>query len=151
MHLKKFLVNWGKTDSDLDAISRRDFDSSFVVFYPYAKVYGGIERNILALAEFIYIEMGRNLCLITFECDVFELLDAPSIRHIQLDKSSSYLARIMLLSLKISRLSLKTPILTFGQKGSFFLFLAGCTNYLLHYTDPPSLLSSSHDNRSHFR
>lgn len=148
-----FLKFTARSELDLNQlnIARRGYSSGFAVFYPYAKEYGGIERNILALADYVYAEMGQKLILVTFECEVPELLESPRIQHVQIGSSSNYLSRIITLRIKLSQISLGFPILTFGQKGGFFLFLSGCSNYILHYTDPPSLLSSFRDRRSFLR
>lgn len=117
-------------------------NDEYVVFYPYAHQYGGIERNIIALSSYIHRISRTRLRLVTFHCSVLELLECSDlvVDHVTLD-SSNYILRVIGLRLKLSSLSLTRPVFAFGQKAGFFLYLAGCKNYLFHFTDPPSLLT----------
>ena len=110
-----------------------------IIYYPYLLTFGGHERLILDLAEYYSNVHGTRLTLWTHELKLPVFRKSRDINCIVLG-GSSYLGRIRALKER-NRIESGHRILTFGIQGAFYLYLSGSSNYILHYTDPPSLLT----------
>lgn len=114
-----------------------------IIFYPHIGEYGGIERNIIALVNEIK-NRGQYPVLLCFydkinlsnysECTI----DTVFIEDHWNPFVKSYRLRKWIL--KNSDSILGSPFV-FGAKAGFYFGLAFLSGYVLHYTDPPSLLS----------
>ncbi|MCR9294632.1 MAG: glycosyltransferase [bacterium] len=111
-----------------------------VIIYPHIGEYGGIERNIIALAQVsssrgvepyvlcAYDRVGLNsdfLTTVEFGDNWNPFVKARRIRR----------------WLQKHRSELVGQPLFFGCKAGTYAAMAGERGYVLHYTDPPSLLS----------
>lgn len=116
-----------------------------VIFYPHIGEYGGIERNIIALATEI---KNRNL----------EPILLCYYDRINMKKHSGNILTTVVLGnhwnpfvkgLKLKRYfnqyqnEIQGMPFYFGAKAGFYGVLGFKNDYALHYTDPPSLVSNS--------
>lgn len=115
---------------------------SVIIFYPHIGEYGGIERNIIALADFVSSQ-GMSAILLCYYDHVGMDKFLSSLNVVLLEDSLNPFAKSqrLLKWFKVNSSSCIGNPLFFGAKAGFYGALAGMNNYVLHYTDPPSLLS----------
>lgn len=119
-------------------------DNLKVIFYPHIGEYGGIERNIIALAEEVNA-MGCKPILLCFYDNVGMGKLANNLCTIELkDHWNPFVkGRRLKKWFKENNRKISGQSLFFGTKASFYAYISGLNNYVLHYTDPPSLLSNA--------
>lgn len=119
---------------------------SIAIFYPHVGEHGGIERNIIALADSISAR-GLEALLVCFYDRVG--LANPNLRVVQLgDHWNPFVkARRVRKWVDEHRDSIVGMPLFFGCKAGFYAAMGNVSQYALHYTDPPSLLSGSNEKR----
>lgn len=114
-----------------------------VIVYPHIGEYGGIERNILALAEEI-TRRGFEPVLLCFYDNVnMQSLCKKLTVVILQDHWNPFLkaSRVRKWIMQNQK-SGKTMPLFFGGKAGFYAGMARLNFFALHYTDPPSLLGA---------
>ena len=110
-----------------------------IIFYPFVDAFGGIERNIISFISSI------NKRKINYEVVCFRNLinwkkynNKKSI-NIKILGGINIIDRIIKFKNYSKKANPIGKILCFGEKGSFFAYLAGIKNFTVHYTDPPQL------------
>jgi glycosyltransferase involved in cell wall biosynthesis len=115
-----------------------------IIVYPHIGEYGGIERNIVGLATEV-LRQGHIPVLLCY------------YDHIKMDQYVKGLVVVQLGDhwspfVKGKRLkdwilknqdSMRGMPFMFSSKAGFYAYLSGYRPYVLHYTDPPSLLAPS--------
>ncbi|TWJ00795.1 glycosyltransferase involved in cell wall biosynthesis [Mucilaginibacter frigoritolerans] len=114
-----------------------------IIFYPHIGEYGGIERNIIALASEI-IRNGHIPVLVCF----YDHINMPGYLDQLITVEIKDHWNPLVKSLRLKRWLkqnknelLGLPFFMGGKAGFYGAFFNN--NYILHYTDPPSLLSPS--------
>lgn len=116
-----------------------------VIFYPHIGEYGGIERNIIALANEIRDRDKLPVLLCFYDRINLSNYSEHPIDTIFIEDHwnpfvKSYRLRKWFLNNSNSILGLP---FVFGTKAGFYAGLAFLSDYALHYTDPPSLLTQN--------
>jgi glycosyltransferase involved in cell wall biosynthesis len=116
-----------------------------VIFYPHIGEYGGVERNIIALATEV-IRQGHIPVLVCFYDHInmpgyLDGLITVKLADHQVPFIKSYRIKRWLQQNNDDILGLP---LFFGGKAGFYGAIFN-SNYVLHYTDPPSLLSDGQE------
>ncbi len=119
-----------------------------VIFYP-AIEYGGIERNLIGLSDFLH-GLGFEATLACFQCvdpekNILRQRTTERPLKIQvLAGSKNPFSRARLLARYLADESRRTGFcpLLFSIKGAFFMGIRQEAPFILHYTDPPSLLGA---------
>jgi glycosyltransferase involved in cell wall biosynthesis len=112
-----------------------------IIFYPHIGEYGGIERNIIALATEV-IRNGQIPVLVCFydHINMSGYLNGLVTVKIK-DHWNPFVKSFRLMKwLKQNQSEIAGMPFFFGGKAGFYGAVFG-SNYVLHYTDPPSLLS----------
>ncbi len=114
-----------------------------IIFYPHIGEYGGIERNIIALATEV-LKKGHTPVLVCFydHINMSKYLDGlvtVQIGDHLIPFVKSFRIKKWLAQNKNEVVGL--PFFFGGKAGFYGAFFS--KNYVLHYTDPPSLLSSN--------
>ncbi len=119
------------------------------IFYARVHQYGGIERNILALAQSVSVN-GLTPVLICFEDKVDLHRESGGVLQVKVIGTDNILMRIW----RIRKVVTESAglVVCFGVWGGAFLSITGL-GYLLHYTDPPSVMPEivSWERRIRFR
>jgi glycosyltransferase involved in cell wall biosynthesis len=115
---------------------------NLVAFVPVMDNYGGIERNLIALSSFWH-RRGKTLEILCFRCrtDLQAFADHP-LFITALTESENPLLRAKLLAAHLERRYRETgclPLL-FGIKAAFYMGMVKRSPFVLHFTDPPSLI-----------
>lgn len=124
--------------------TERDIPSgAHLIFVPFIGAFGGVERLILGMARHLH-ELDTPHVIICFgdTIDFSSYADWPL--HVLVVKARrNTLAEGMALRhvLTSTRTRISGPILVFDLKGALYAWLAGYP-FVLHLTDPPSLLGS---------
>lgn len=123
---------------------------NIIIFYPHIGEYGGIERNIIALAQEIKNRKQKAILLCFYDKINLSKYAGFQIETICIKDHwnpfvKSY--RLRKWFRKNSSSILGNPFI-FGGKAGFYCGLAFLSDYALHYTDPPSLLSQSQHKKS---
>jgi len=113
-----------------------------VIFYPHIGEYGGIERNILALASEV-LEQGLNPLLLCFYDKIDMGSHLKGLQVCEIGDSSSPITKASMLAkwVKENQGSFAGDPFYFGGKAGFYPGITAGYPYVLHYTDPPSLLT----------
>ncbi|QMU27428.1 glycosyltransferase [Adhaeribacter radiodurans] len=114
-----------------------------IIFYPHIGEYGGIERNIIALAEEAS-RMKISPVLICYYDNIGISQYHNNLETILLgDHWNPFIKGLRLYNwFNKNRKLIKGLPLFFGGKAGFYATIARMKEYALHYTDPPSLLST---------
>ncbi len=113
-----------------------------VIFYPHIGEYGGIERNILGLS----IEISRQGFTPLLIC-FYDLIDIkqywPNLEVVVLnDHPNPFIKSRRLRNwLTKNKSQIKGLPLFFGNKAGFYAAILKLNSFVLHYTDPPSLVT----------
>ncbi|WP_338412935.1 glycosyltransferase family 4 protein [uncultured Sphaerotilus sp.] len=110
------------------------------IFYGRVRQYGGIERNILALAQ-VVAASGITPVLICFEDQVDLHRESGGVLQVKVIGSGNMLKRVLRIREIVAANANDSTslIICFGVWGGAFLSMTGL-GYLLHYTDPPSVM-----------
>jgi hypothetical protein len=121
--------------------------NKIAIFYPHIGEYGGIERNIIALATQID-KMGFKPVIICYYDFINLVTYYPGLEMIVLnDHWNPFIKAIRLKGwFNQNKHQLQGLPLFFGAKAGFYASLGRLVPYALHYTDPPSLLSNPINN-----
>ena len=125
-----------------------------VIFFPHIVQYGGIERNIIALSNEIK-NRGLDPILLCYYDRINMRKYSRNILDVMVlgDHCNPFVkgSRLKLWLNKHSDEILGIPFF-FGAKAGFYGVLSSNLDYVLHYTDPPSLLlnNSKKSNLKHF-
>lgn len=112
-----------------------------VIFYPHIGEYGGIERNVLALAEEIDRKGHRPVLVCYYDHIDMTGLFAKLERVILKDHWNPFLKAMRLRDwLQKNKKDIVGMPLFFGGKAGFYASISQANFFVLHYTDPPSLL-----------
>lgn len=122
--------------------------NKIVIFYPYIGEYGGIERNIIALADEC-LAMGFKPVMVCFHDKIQMEKWCPGMSVVQLGDGGSPFGKAKKVKqwLDVNRSEIAGLPFFFGGKAGFYGGLAAMGPYALHYTDPPSLLSKGPDRK----
>jgi glycosyltransferase involved in cell wall biosynthesis len=114
-----------------------------IIFYPHIGEYGGIERNIIALAIEIR-RRGMTPVLVCFYDHVGMERYEGNLEVVQLGDSRNPWSKAAKISKALADEidKIKGLPLFFGGKAGFYGGLDRKIPYVLHFTDPPSLLSA---------
>jgi glycosyltransferase involved in cell wall biosynthesis len=117
-------------------------NNKIIIFYPYIGEYGGIERNIIALAN-ESLAMGCEPVLLCFYDRIQMEKWGSGMSVVQLGDGGSPMAKAGKVRqwLDANRRDIRGLPFFFGGKAGFYGGLSKMGDYALHYTDPPSLLS----------
>lgn len=120
-------------------------DHGLIIFTPQIVAYGGIERNIIALSEYLNRRGLRHKVLCFYDKIGLSKYAGHPIKVVQLTGSRNPLVKAWILGrfLKADwQRTGKRPLL-FGIKGAFNMGIFHACPFVLHFTDPPSLISRS--------
>lgn len=115
-----------------------------VIFYPHVGEYGGIERNILALADYA-LSVGQVPVLVCYydHVGLDQYCTGLTIVKLQDHWNPMIKARRLRNWLRDHRQEIFGTPFVFGAKAGFYAAMGNIGRYTLHYTDPPSLLMSA--------
>lgn len=116
-----------------------------IIFVPQMENYGGIERNIIALASYLQSQ-GIPCIVLCFYSDIdLSRYAGWDINVVQMTRSVNQYLKAWLLRCQL-RKSRYMPLL-FGIKAAFNNGIFYSRPFVLHFTDPPSLLSGNIKNK----
>lgn len=115
-----------------------------VIFYPHIGEYGGIERNIIALATEV-VNKGLIPVLLCYYDHINMGQYVKGMEVVALGDHWSPFAKGKMVSNWFRKHAgeLAGMPFFFSGKAGFYAFLSDVRPYVLHYTDPPSLLTST--------
>lgn len=113
-----------------------------VIFYPHISEYGGIERNIIALAESIE-QNGYNAVLVCFYDNIGMTQYHENLEIVVLGDHNNPVIKTLRFQTWFKKNKCLGLPLFFGGKAGFYGGILRIKSYALHYTDPPSLLSAT--------
>jgi glycosyltransferase involved in cell wall biosynthesis len=114
-----------------------------IIFYPHIGEYGGIERNIIALAKEIKHRGLQPILLCYYDRINLSNYAGFDIETVFIEDHWNPIAKSYRLKkwFKKNAESITGNAFVFGTKAGFYAGLGFLSDYALHYTDPPSLLS----------
>lgn len=118
--------------------------NKFVIFYPHIIEYGGVERVIISLGIEIR-RRGLQLILLCYydNIDMSKYAGFPIETRFLKDSWNPFVKSYRLRQWVKKNISMISgSLFVFGGKAGYYAGLAFLNNYVLHYTDPPSLLTS---------
>ena len=111
-----------------------------IIFYPYVDVYGGLERNLLAL----FSAIKKKKLIPMFVCYYDKVGLKKYFKHVNITQLGNHYNPII----KAKRLKsylekhdkdiIGLPLFI-GEKGAYFAAFFNIRNYVVHYPDPPTL------------
>ncbi|RKR82253.1 glycosyltransferase involved in cell wall biosynthesis [Mucilaginibacter gracilis] len=115
-----------------------------IIYYPHILEYGGMERNIIGLAEEIN-KQGVQPVLVCFYDKVGMKRYCEDLEIVQIPDHWNPITKAFRLRrwLNKNQNEIKGLPLYFGGKAGFYAAIPGVSPYALHYTDPPSLLTGA--------
>lgn len=120
-----------------------DFIMKRIIFVPFIGAFGGVERLILSLASHLN-RSGQEHAVLCFHDTIgLEKHANWTLDVVQLKPARSNVAEARALAhyFKDSKLCVFNRFLIFDLKGAFYAGMAGLKGFVLHLTDPPSLLT----------
>lgn len=116
--------------------------SKRIIFIPFVGAFGGAERLIIDLSRFLHdIDVPHTLVCFKQTIDLQAYSDRPLDVHELLPKRNSLLeAKALNRFLKLCQSDEATPSLLFDLKSAFYSGITSAGPFVLHLTDPPSLL-----------
>ena len=114
-----------------------------VIFTPQMTAFGGVERLIVSLSAYLHAQ-NRDHTVVCFYDDIsLPKYAKHPLKIVQLTCSHSPLTKAWVLARCLRanwRQTRKRPLL-FGIKGAFNMGIFHACPFVLHFTDPPSLLT----------
>ena len=112
-----------------------------IIFYPHIGEYGGVERNILALATEV-IRNGKLPVVVCFYDHINLTKYLPGLKVVEINDHWNPFTKSLRIKrwLRVNKNEILGHPFFFGGKAGFYGAIFN-NNYVLHYTDPPSLLS----------
>lgn len=122
-----------------------------IIFIPYLDGFGGVERLALILSEFLHNQnVTHQLLCFRNSMRIQDFATWP-VSVIELNPRRNVISEGMALRGWLSRRSangdVEGPVLAFDIKGAFYAGI-GARSYVVHLTDPPSLLSKDISKRA---
>ncbi len=114
------------------------------IFIPFLHAFGGVERLALGLSRFLH-EQGCAHSIVCFDqtIDLASTADWPlQVRELKPRRNPWAESRSLAAYLRKEAAQGAPPALIFDLNGAFYAGLLAPRGYVLHLTDPPSLLPS---------
>jgi glycosyltransferase involved in cell wall biosynthesis len=128
-------------------------NGEIILFVPQMVEYGGIERNLVGLSEGLEARGLRSYIVCFFSDIDLSIRSRTPLRLIQLTRSSNPIVKASHLAsfLQTHWRASKTKPLLFGIKSAFNMGMKHGCPFVLHFTDPPSLLTPDRAKKSLLR
>ena len=116
--------------------------SEKTIFVPFIHAFGGVERLVLGLSRFLHQhEHAHAIVCFNQTIDLAAFADWPlKVRELKPRRNPLIEARALRRYLRATFASRANPALVFDLNGSLYAGFSSRGSYVLHLTDPPSLL-----------